>query len=59
MTDLHHQLVICSAESCLGSPARWLPSDLAAIRLYQMMGGRLILACMTASDRKQSCMPHA
>ena len=43
MTDLHHQLVICSAESCLGSPARWLPSDLAAIRLYQMMGGRLIL----------------
>ena len=43
MTDLHHQLVICSAENCLGSPARWLPSDLAAIRLYQMMGGRLIL----------------
>ena len=44
MTDLHHQLVICSAESCLGSPARWLPSDLAAIKLYQMMGGHLILA---------------
>ena len=37
MTDLHHQLVICSAESCLGSPARWLSSDLAAIKLYQML----------------------
>ncbi len=44
MTDLHHQLVICSAESCLGSPARWLSSDLAAIKLYQMLGGHLILA---------------